>query len=146
VPVVRFPGRSRLAAPRRGAPRRAWRVWDLGRRGLGGHGRANLRADEARGLLEPQRTEDGTRRYSANDLDLLRSIGDLLDAGLNLAGVTMVMDLKTRPANFARKSRNGNGFPPRRPSPQAPSSDTKRSGDEWSADRLHRRSGRGVLD
>ena len=61
---------------------------------LVGMGVQNLRAYEARGLLEPQRTEGGTRRYSANDLDRLRRIGDLLDAGLNLAGVAMVMDLQ----------------------------------------------------
>ncbi|HEY3672794.1 MAG TPA: MerR family transcriptional regulator, partial [Acidimicrobiia bacterium] len=49
---------------------------------------------EARGLLEPERTEGGTRRYSANDLDRLRRIGELLDAGVNLAGIAMVMDLQ----------------------------------------------------
>jgi DNA-binding transcriptional MerR regulator len=54
----------------------------------------NLRAYEARGLLEPERTEGGTRRYSANDLDRLRRIGDLLEAGLNLAGIAMVLDLQ----------------------------------------------------
>jgi DNA-binding transcriptional MerR regulator len=46
------------------------------------------------GLVAPERTEGGTRRYSANDLDLLRRIGDLLEAGLNLAGIAMVMDLQ----------------------------------------------------
>jgi MerR family transcriptional regulator, heat shock protein HspR len=46
-----------------------------------------LQLYEARGLLEPERTEGGTRRYSANDLDRLRRIGDLLGAGLNLAGI-----------------------------------------------------------
>lgn len=61
---------------------------------LVGTGVQNLRAYEARGLLEPERTEGGTRRYSADDLDRLRRIGDLLDAGLNLAGVAMVMDLQ----------------------------------------------------
>lgn len=61
---------------------------------LVGMGVQNLRAYEARGLLEPGRTEGGTRRYSANDLDRLRRIGDLLDAGLNLAGIAMVMDLQ----------------------------------------------------
>jgi MerR family transcriptional regulator, heat shock protein HspR len=61
---------------------------------LVGTGVQNLRAYEARGLLEPERTEGGTRRYSANDLDRLRRIGDLLEAGLNLAGVAMVMDLE----------------------------------------------------
>ena len=61
---------------------------------LVGTGVQNLRAYEARGLLEPDRTEGGTRRYSANDLDRLRRIGDLLDAGLNLVGIAMVMDLQ----------------------------------------------------
>ena len=61
---------------------------------LVGTGVQNLRAYEARGLLEPERTEGGTRRYSANDLDRLRRIGDLLEAGLNLAGIGMVMDLQ----------------------------------------------------
>jgi MerR family transcriptional regulator/heat shock protein HspR len=61
---------------------------------LVGTGVQNLRGYEARGLLEPERTEGGTRRYSANDLERLRRIGDLLEAGLNLAGVAMVMDLQ----------------------------------------------------
>ena len=61
---------------------------------LVGIGVQNLRAYEARGLLEPERSEGGTRRYSANDLDRLRRIGNLLDAGLNLAGIAMVMDLQ----------------------------------------------------
>jgi DNA-binding transcriptional MerR regulator len=61
---------------------------------LVGTGIQNLRAYEARGLLEPARTEGGTRRYSANDLDRLRRIGDLLEAGLNLAGIAMVIGLQ----------------------------------------------------
>ena len=61
---------------------------------LVGMGTQNLRLYEARGLLEPERTDGGTRRYSANDLDRLRRIGDLLDAGLNLAGIAMVIDLQ----------------------------------------------------
>src|SRR5690242_12469892 len=61
---------------------------------LVGMGVQNLRMYEARGLLEPERTEGGTRRYSANDLDRLRRIGDLLEAGLNLAGIAMVIDLQ----------------------------------------------------
>jgi MerR family transcriptional regulator, heat shock protein HspR len=59
---------------------------------LAGTGVQNLCAYEARGLLEPERMEGGTRRYSANDLDRVRRIGELLEAGLNLAGVAMVMD------------------------------------------------------
>ena len=61
---------------------------------LVGTGVQNLRAYEARGLIEPERTEGGTRRYSANDLDRLRRIGVLLEAGLNVAGIAMVMDLQ----------------------------------------------------
>ena len=56
----------------------------------------NLRLYEARGLLQPERTEGGTRRYSANDLDRLRRISDLLKAGLNLAGIGMVVDLEAQ--------------------------------------------------
>ncbi len=63
---------------------------------LVGTGVQNLRAYEARGLLEPERTEGGTRRYSANDLDRLRRISDLLEAGLNLAGIGMVLDLEAQ--------------------------------------------------
>ena len=61
---------------------------------LVGMGVQNLRLYEERGLLQPQRTEGGTRRYSADDLDRLRRIGELLQAGLNLAGIRMVLDLQ----------------------------------------------------
>lgn len=61
---------------------------------LVGTGVQNLRLYESRGLVEPARTGGGTRRYSANDLDRLRHIGNLLDAGLNLAGIGMVIDLQ----------------------------------------------------
>lgn len=61
---------------------------------LTGLGVQNLRLYETRGLLEPDRTAGGTRRYSTNDLDRLRRIGDLLGAGLNLAGIGMVLDLE----------------------------------------------------
>lgn len=63
---------------------------------LVGTGVQNLRSYEARGLLEPERTEGGTRRYSGDDLDRLRHIGDLLEAGLNLAGIGMVLDLEAQ--------------------------------------------------
>jgi MerR family transcriptional regulator/heat shock protein HspR len=62
---------------------------------LVGMGPQNLRLYEARGLLDPDRTDGGTRRYSARDLDRLRRIGDLLNAGLNLAGIGMVLGLET---------------------------------------------------
>ena len=61
---------------------------------LAGTGVQNLRAYEARGLLTPERTAGGTRRYSADDIARLRRIGALLDAGLNLAGIAMVIPLQ----------------------------------------------------
>ena len=67
---------------------------------LVGIGVQNLRLYEARGLLEPERTEGGTRRYSSNDLDRLRHIAALLKDGLNLAGIAMVLDLEASNQNL----------------------------------------------
>jgi MerR family transcriptional regulator, heat shock protein HspR len=61
---------------------------------LTGLGVQTLRLYESRGLLEPERSEGGTRRYSSDDIDRLAAISELLDQGLNLAGVQMVLDLQ----------------------------------------------------
>ena len=53
-----------------------------------------LRAYETKGLLTPFRTEGGTRRYSGQDLERIEEITALLQAGLNLAGVEQVLDLR----------------------------------------------------
>ncbi|MGZ4709995.1 MAG: heat shock protein transcriptional repressor HspR [Acidimicrobiales bacterium] len=53
-----------------------------------------LRIYERKGLLEPARTGGGSRRYSDADLDLLRRIAALTEAGLNLAGVKRVLELE----------------------------------------------------
>ena len=47
-----------------------------------------LRIYERKGLVDPARTQGGSRRYSDADIDLLKRIQDLTNAGLNLAGVT----------------------------------------------------------
>lgn len=54
----------------------------------------NLRAYERAGLVEPQRTDGGTRRYSPHDVDRLRRITELLAGGLNLAGIALVLSLE----------------------------------------------------
>ena len=54
----------------------------------------NLRVYERRGLLEPDRTPGGTRLYSPEDIELLRRIGELLEQGLNLAGIAKVLALE----------------------------------------------------
>ncbi len=56
----------------------------------------NLRVYERRGLLEPHRTAGGTRLYSADDIDRLHRIRDLLAEGLNLAGIARVIALEER--------------------------------------------------
>jgi MerR family transcriptional regulator, heat shock protein HspR len=61
---------------------------------LVGMGAQNLRLYERRGLIEPDRTDGGARRYSPDDLDRLRRIGELIGAGLNLAGVALVVELE----------------------------------------------------
>lgn len=88
---------------------------------LVGTGVQNLRAYEAHGLLKPTRTQGGTRRYSANDLDRLRRIGELLKAGLNLAGIAMVLDLQdenTRLRAAEKRSRPGTRAKAITPEPQ----------------------------
>ena len=54
----------------------------------------NLRVYERRGLLQPARTPGGTRLYSEADIVVLRRIAELLDDGLNLAGIRLVLELE----------------------------------------------------
>jgi len=61
---------------------------------LVGMGSQTLRLYERRGLLEPQRSIGGTRRYSSHDLERLRRIARLVSSGVNLTGVAMVLDLQ----------------------------------------------------
>ncbi|MHB1923877.1 MAG: heat shock protein transcriptional repressor HspR [Acidimicrobiales bacterium] len=53
-----------------------------------------LRIYERKGLLDPARTVGGNRRYSDMDIDRLRRIQELTNAGLNLEGVRQVMALE----------------------------------------------------
>ncbi len=54
----------------------------------------NLRAYERSGLLEPARTDGGSRRYSAADVDRLTRIRELLGDGLNAVGIERVLALE----------------------------------------------------
>jgi MerR family transcriptional regulator, heat shock protein HspR len=67
---------------------------------LSGTAIQNLRAYERRGLVSPDRTEGGTRRYSENDVERLVRIRELLDAGLNLAGIDRVLELEAEVARL----------------------------------------------
>jgi DNA-binding transcriptional MerR regulator len=61
---------------------------------LVGMGSETLRLYERRGLLEPARSDGGTRRYSSQDPERLRRIAHPVATGVNLAGVAMVLDLQ----------------------------------------------------
>jgi MerR family transcriptional regulator/heat shock protein HspR len=59
-----------------------------------------LRIYERKGLVEPARTQGGSRRYSDQDIDLLRRIQELTEQGLNLAGVHRVLTLEAEIARL----------------------------------------------
>ncbi len=53
-----------------------------------------LRIYERRGLLDPSRTEGGSRRFSDADIERLERIQALTASGLNLEGVRRVLELE----------------------------------------------------
>src|SRR4051794_8983090 len=53
-----------------------------------------LRIYERKGLVDPARTDGGSRRYSDADIGQLRRIQELTNDGLNLAGVKRVLELE----------------------------------------------------
>jgi MerR family transcriptional regulator, heat shock protein HspR len=78
---------------------------------LAGAGTHSLRLWERHGLLDPSRTGGGTRRYSADDVDRLRRIIRLVDAGVNIAGIARVLEVEDhntvlRTSNHALRDAN----------------------------------------
>ena len=55
-----------------------------------------LRIYEQKGLVSPQRTSGNTRMYSQADIERLELINELTSEGINLAGVTRILDLQSR--------------------------------------------------
>ena len=53
-----------------------------------------LRIYERRGLVAPARTQGGNRRYSDEDIAVLRRISELTGEGMNLEGIRRVMGLE----------------------------------------------------
>ncbi len=53
-----------------------------------------LRIYERKGLLEPARTQGGSRRYSDEDIEMLQRIQDLTAEGHNLEGVRRILELE----------------------------------------------------
>jgi MerR family transcriptional regulator/heat shock protein HspR len=55
-----------------------------------------LRIYERRGLIEPQRTPGGSRRYSDRDIRRLARIQELTTEGVSLVGVVRFLELEDR--------------------------------------------------
>ena len=64
-----------------------------------------LRLYEEKGLVRPQRTEGGTRRYSDADLVQIARISELVESGVTLAAVAMVLDLQADNADLTTRNR-----------------------------------------
>jgi MerR family transcriptional regulator/heat shock protein HspR len=62
---------------------------------LAGMHAQTLRMYERKGLVNPLRTPGGSRRYSEEDVALLRRIQELTNSGLNLEGVRRVIALES---------------------------------------------------
>src|SRR5258705_6603725 len=61
---------------------------------LAGMHAQTLRTYDRLGLVSPQRSSGGGRRYSAHDVDLLREVQWLSqDEGVNLAGIKRIIEL-----------------------------------------------------
>jgi DNA-binding transcriptional MerR regulator len=73
----------------------------------------NLHAYERRGLLKPERSDGGTRRYSQNDIERLLSIREMLEAGLNTSGITRVIALQAEVERLKAELDDVRGRPPR---------------------------------
>ena len=65
-----------------------------------------LRLYERKGLLHPDRTAGGTRRYSDTDIVRLRRVAQLIDDGINLTGIARVLGLEDD--NAAVRNHNHN--------------------------------------
>jgi MerR family transcriptional regulator/heat shock protein HspR len=59
-----------------------------------------LRQYERRGLVNPARTQGGNRRYSDEDIEVLRRVSELAAEGMNLEGIRRVMQLEAENARL----------------------------------------------
>lgn len=57
-----------------------------------------IRYYEEHELIQPHRTEGNRRMFSLNDVDKLLEIKDMLEQGVNMAGIKKVFEMKDNPA------------------------------------------------
>ena len=62
-----------------------------------------IRYYEQHGLIHPQRTEGNQRLFSFRDVESLLEIKNLIDKGLNIAGIKTVMNQVTSENEFSRQ-------------------------------------------
>lgn len=65
----------------------------------------SIRLWERHGLLTPERTQGGTRRYSAEDLARIDRITALVAVGVNIAGISRILDLEDINADLRANNR-----------------------------------------
>lgn len=63
-----------------------------------------IRYYEEHELITPARTEGNRRMFSLNDVDVLLEIKDLLDQGINMAGIKKVFAMKNEPVVANQKT------------------------------------------
>ncbi|WP_235736208.1 heat shock protein transcriptional repressor HspR [Nocardioides alcanivorans] len=63
-----------------------------------------LRTYERMGLILPQRTGGGGRRYSHRDVEKLRSIAELTASGIGIEGVRRIVELENQVAALAARN------------------------------------------
>ncbi|MBZ5738306.1 heat shock protein transcriptional repressor HspR [Nocardioides mangrovi] len=63
-----------------------------------------LRTYERMGLITPGRTGGGGRRYSHQDIELLREISDLTSSGIGIEGVRRILELEHRVLALAQRN------------------------------------------
>jgi MerR family transcriptional regulator/heat shock protein HspR len=62
-----------------------------------------LRIYERKGLIEPQRTQGRSRRYSQRDIARLQRIQELTQAGVGLPGVERILELERQLVEARRR-------------------------------------------
>ena len=55
-----------------------------------------LRRWERAGLVHPERTAGGQRRYSRREIERLRHVAELVGEGMTTGGIRRVLDLEAR--------------------------------------------------
>lgn len=62
-----------------------------------------IRYYEEHDLIHPHRTDGNRRMFSLNDVDKLLEIKDMLDQGVNMAGIKKVFEMRTNPQSQESK-------------------------------------------